>query len=144
VPSPPENGDPNDFVARIVPPGGEGAVATIELVERFFGPLAAAAPEPDAARAQAQAAQSSLSAALAKWSGARAHGGKLLVRLPFPIPGEAGVESMWIDVTGYDARTITGTLVDEPLGATDVARGDTVTRPRGDVERVEMRATRDE
>jgi hypothetical protein len=144
VPSHPENGDPNDFMARVLPPGGEGAVATIELVERFFGPFVAAAPEPDAARAQAQAAQSWLSVALAKWSGARAHGSKLLVRLPFPIPGEAGVESMWIDVTGFDARTVTGTLVDEPLGATDFARGDTVTRPRADVERVELRANRDE
>jgi hypothetical protein len=144
VPVHPENGDPNDFIAHIAPPGGDGAVPTIELVERFFGPFLAEAPEEDASRAQAQAAQSSLGAALAKWSGARAGGAKLLVRLPFAIPGDAGVESMWVDVTGYDARTVTGTLVDEPLGATDVARGDAVTRPRADVERVELRATRDE
>jgi hypothetical protein len=143
VPSHPQTGDPNDFLARIAPPGGDGAVATIEMVERFFGPFVAAAPEPDAARAQAQAAQSSLSAALAKWGGPRTRGAKLLVRLPFPIPGDAGIESMWIDVTGYDARTIKGTLVDEPLGATDFARGDAVTRPRTDVERIELREAHD-
>jgi uncharacterized protein YegJ (DUF2314 family) len=65
------------------------------------------------------------------------------VRLPFPIPGGAGVESMWVDVSSYDATTITGALVDDPLGATDLERGDRVTRPRADVERVELRARAD-
>ncbi len=140
APAAPENGDPNDFFARVEPPGGEGPVATIDLVERFFGPFLATAPDPSAVREQARAAQASLGAALGKWGAARSRGAKLLVRLPFPIPGDAGVESMWIDVTGDDGTSVTGTLVDEPLGATDVARGDTVTRPRGEVEAVELRA----
>ena len=46
---------------------------------------------------------------------------------------------MWLEVTRYDAQTVTGTLKDDPLGATDVARGDSVTRPRAQVEDVELR-----
>jgi hypothetical protein len=142
VPANPENGDPNDFFARIAPPG-EGVVGSIELVERFFGPFAATAPDPETVRTEARAAQSGLAGTLAKWAASRAHGARLLVRLPFPIPGNAGVESMWIDVSSYDATTITGTLVDDPLGATDLARGDRVTRPRAEIERVELRAQAD-
>jgi hypothetical protein len=142
LPANPENGDPNDFLARIVPPG-EGVVGSLELVERFFGAFAATAPDPESARTEAHAAQSSLGATLATWTASRARGTRLLVRLPFPIPGGAGVESMWVDVSGYDATTVTGTLVDDPLGATDLARGDRVTRPRADVERVELRAHSD-
>jgi hypothetical protein len=139
LPANPENGDPNDFFARIVPQG-EGVVGSLALVERFFGAFVATAPDPDAARTEANAAQSSLGATLASWAASHARGARLLVRLPFPIPGGAGVESMWVDVSGYDATTVTGTLVDDPLGATDLARGDRVTRPRADVERVELRA----
>ncbi|MBV9945460.1 MAG: DUF2314 domain-containing protein [Myxococcales bacterium] len=54
--------------------------------------------------------------------------------LPFPIPGDAGVESMWIDVTRFDPESLTGRLLDDALGATDVARGQEVTRPRALVE----------
>jgi hypothetical protein len=142
LPANPENGDPNDFFARIVPPG-EGVVGSLELVERFFGAFVATAPDPEAARTEAHAAQSSLGATLATWAASRGRGARLLVQLPFPIPGGAGVESMWVDVSGYDATSVTGTLVDDPLGATDIARGDRVTRPRSDVERVELRTHAD-
>jgi hypothetical protein len=50
---------------------------------------------------------------------------------------------MWIDVTGYDARTVRGKLVDDPLGATQFQRGDDITRPRTDVEEIEARDRRD-
>jgi hypothetical protein len=139
VPANPENGDPNDFFARIEPPV-EGVVGSLELVERFFGSFAATAPDPETVRTEARAAQSQLGGALAKWTASRGRGMALLVRLPFGIPGDAGVESMWVDVSSYDATTITGTLVDDPLGATDLARGDRVTRPRAEVERFELRA----
>ena len=49
------------------------------------------------------------------------------------------MESMWIDVTGYDARTMRGKLVDDPLGATQFNRGDEISRPRSDVEEIEVR-----
>ena len=64
-----------------------------------------------------------------------ADGKRLLVRLPFPIPGDVGFEAMWVEVTSYATDTVTGTVVDEPI-ATDVARGDRVTRPRTEVEDV--------
>ena len=43
----PENGDPNDFIARVVPSVGEGPIGYVDLAERFFGPLLAASPDND-------------------------------------------------------------------------------------------------
>ena len=138
----PEGGDPNDFMARIEPAGGEGPLAVLDLAERFFGPSLAASPGEASLRASREKAQRALPAALAHWSATRP-GGSLLVRLPFPMAGDcdagaptpgAGTESMWVDVTSYDARTIKGKLVDDPLGATQFNRGDAITRPRSEVE----------
>jgi hypothetical protein len=140
VSAPPENGDPNDFMARIVPPAGEGPIGYVDLAERFFGPVLAASPGDAVLRAQGQRAQARLEAALGRWEVQKASGTKVMVLLPFPIPGDAGLESMWIEVTKADGRTVTGKLTDEPLGATDVKRGDEVTRPRTQVEDLELRA----
>jgi Uncharacterized protein conserved in bacteria (DUF2314) len=133
----PENADPNDFMARIEPPGAEGPIGALDLAERFFGPVLAAAPTASAMSERRKLAQAKLGPALARWQGAKDGGAKLLVLLPFPIPGDAGIESMWIEVTRFDGQKVTGKLTDEPLGATDVARGQEVTRPRSDVEDVE-------
>jgi hypothetical protein len=135
----PHDGDPNDFMARIEPAAGDGPIGYLDLAERIYGPGLAAVPDASALKAQRSATPAKLATALARLEAVRARGGELLVRLPFAIPGDAGVESMWIAVTGYDSRTVTGKLVDDPLGATDVARGDAVTRPRTDVEDVELR-----
>jgi hypothetical protein len=135
----PEGGDPNDFMARIAPPTGTGPLAFLDLAERFFGPELAAAPGEATLREAHEKAQHELPDALAHWTAGRAAGATLLLRLPFDIAGEGGTESMWIDVSRYDARTVTGKLVDEPLGATEFARGDEITRPRTDVEAVEAR-----
>jgi hypothetical protein len=132
----PEGGDPNDFMARIEPAGGEDPIHELELVERFFGALAAS-PGEAALRALRDKAQADLPDLLARWDASRTVKGstaKLLVRLPFPIAGDAGSESMWVEVTGHDSKTITGTLVDDPLGATQVHKGDAVTRPLTEVE----------
>jgi hypothetical protein len=138
----PENGDPNDFMARVVPLAGEGPIGYVDLAERFFGPLLAAAPGEDVLEARRSAAQEKLTASLAKWDATKASGSKLVVMVPFAIPGDAGTESMWLEVTRYDARTVTGTVLDDPLGATDVTRGSSVTRPRIDVEDVELRVSK--
>jgi len=135
----PENGDPNDFMARIVPPAGEGPIGYVDLAERFFGPVLAAAPGEDVLRARRARAQAKLEAALGRWEAQKASGAKMRVLLPFPIPGDKGIESMWIEVTRVGARTVTGKLTDEPLGATDVKNGDEVTRPRTQVEDLEVR-----
>jgi hypothetical protein len=130
-----EAGDPNDWLVRIEPPAGDGPMGYLDLAERFFGPLfTALAPPAGVMQKRRTEAQGKLPAALERWSSPHAGDAKLLVQLPFTIPGDAGIESMWIEVTGYDARTVTGKLVDEPLGATNVTQGSNVTRPREDVE----------
>ncbi len=134
----PENGDPNDFIAQIAPPAGEGPIAYVDLAERFFGSLLAAAPGDEVLDARRAGAQAKLAATLAKWDASKGDGAKLLVLVPFPIPGDAGTESMWLQVTRYDARSITGVVIDDPLGATDVTRGSTVTRARNDVEDLDL------
>jgi hypothetical protein len=136
----PEPGDPNDFLARIVPPAGEGPMGYLDLAERFFGAGLAASPGEDVVRSRSARAQRGLPDALARWKASRATGRKLLALLPFAIPGDAGVESMWIEVTDCGDRSITGRLLDDPLAATDVAQGDTVTRARSEVQDVEERA----
>jgi hypothetical protein len=138
----PENGDPNDFMARIVPSGGEGPIGYVDLAERFFGPILAASPGEDVLAERRGKAQGKLAGAVSTWNAQRESGARLLVLLPFPIPGDAGTESMWLDVTKADAKTVTGKVMDEPLGATDVKRGDEVTRPRTQVEDVELRGAK--
>jgi hypothetical protein len=133
----PEGGDPNDFMARILPPTGTGPLAFLDLAERFFGSDLAAAPSENSLRASHEKALRDLPGALAHWASSRDAGAALLVRLPFPIAGDGGTESMWIDVTAYDAKSVTGKLADEPLGATDFTRGDAITRPRSEVEAIE-------
>lgn len=139
----PETGDPNDFMARIEPAAGESPIAYVDLAERFFGPLLAASPAADVLDERRDRAQARLASALAKWTVGRTTGTRLLVLVPFGIPGDAGTESMWIDVTRADGRTITGKVLDDPLGATDVHKGDEVTRPRTDVEDMDLRAPKE-
>jgi hypothetical protein len=134
-----ESGDPSEFLARIEPPGGDGPIGYVDLAERFFGPLLAAGPGSDVLAARRGRAQSRLASALAQWDGAKARGARLLVLLPFAIPGDAGTESMWVEITRFDARNVTGTVLDDPLAATDVNRGDEVTRARAQVQDVDLR-----
>jgi hypothetical protein len=134
-----QSGDASDLVARIEPPGGDGPLGYVDLAERFFGPLLAAAPGADVLDERRGKAQSQLASALARWDAAKNGGARLLVLLPFPIPGDAGAESMWIEVTRFDARNVSGKVLDDPLGATDVKRGDEVTRPRAQVQDLELR-----
>lgn len=138
----PEGGDPNDFMARIDPPAGNGPLGYLDLAERFFGSLAAS-PDETALRANRERTQRALPSALARWTASRSAGATLLVQLPFEIAGDGGVESMWIDVTRVDAHAVTGRLVDDPLGATQFNRGDEITRPLTDVEDLEVRERRD-
>jgi hypothetical protein len=135
----PENGDPNDFMAHVVPPAGGGPMGYLDLAERFFGPVLATSPGEEVLRTRRERAQAALEAALERWQARKESGARVMVLLPFPIPGDAGVESMWLEVTKADGRTVTGRLIDDPLGATDMKRGDEVTRPRAQVEDLELR-----
>lgn len=139
----PEAGDPNDFIDRIQPSSGDGALGYVNLAERFFGPLLAAAPGDDVLSARQDRAQAQLASALSRWSAAKTAGARLLVQLAFPIPGGGGSESMWLDVTRFDATHVTGRVIDEPLAATDVHAGDEVTRSRADVQDLDLRMPKD-
>lgn len=135
----PRTGDPNDFIARVVPASSEGALGYMELAERFFGAELAASPEPRVLAKERVRAQADLASALSEWATGK---GRLLVRFPFAIPGDEATESMWIAVTRYDAQTVTGTIQSDPLAANDVARGDEVTRKRADAEDIEFVPTK--
>jgi hypothetical protein len=125
--------DANDFVARIEPSGGESALGYVELGERFFGSVLGAPPDEASQRTEQTRTAKQLAAAFEP--GGAGHGAKVFVRLPFEIPGGGGGhEALWVEVTGHDARTVTGRIDDDPLAATDVERGQEVTRPRADVE----------
>jgi hypothetical protein len=130
----PETGDPNDFIVRIDTGDADGPVAAMSLAEKFFGPMLAAAPADDVVAQRRAKAQAGYASALARWTAGRSAGARLTVQVPFSIPGSDGAESMWILVTRADAQNVTGTVLDEPLAATDVHKGDEVTRPRSDVE----------
>jgi hypothetical protein len=135
----PEQGDPNDFMDRIEAPTAEGPIGYMDLASRFFGTMLAAAPAADVIAERAERAQTKLTSALSRWTAGRATGAKLLVLLPFGIPGEAGTESMWVEVTRADGKTVTGKVLDDPLGATDVHKGDEVTRAKSEVEDLDLR-----
>ena len=115
----------------------------MDLAERFFGPLLAAAPGGDVLRRDApRRAGQARDARSRDGTQTKSVGAKLLVLVPFAIPGDAGTESMWLEVTRYDARSVTGTVKDDPLAATEVTRGESVTKARLQVEDVELREAR--
>ena len=134
----PEPGDPNDFMARIEPPEGDGPIGYLGFAEQFFGPLLELTPDSDTMNDRRDLAQRRLRSQLAAWDARRASGAKMLVQLPFEIVGEAGTEWIWVQATGHDDRTVTGKVVDEPLGATYLAQGSEVTRPLADVQDVRL------
>lgn len=135
----PENGDPNDFMARVEPAEGDGPVAYMDLAERFFGPLLTASPGAAVLGERKGRAQAALAGAVARWTADSSRGARLFVMVPFGIAGDAGTESMWIDVARADGKTVTGKVLDEPLGTTEVHKGDEVTRPTGDVEDLDLK-----
>ncbi len=144
VPVAPSSGDAGDLLARIEPPGGEGPIATLELVERLYGPTEVVARDDASLQARGARAQRDLARALdyaaapaaaREGAGGDAAPGEVWVRLPFAIPG-GGAESLWVRVTRHDAETVSGTLDDDPLAATDLTRGAAVTRRRAEVEAV--------
>jgi hypothetical protein len=138
----PESGDPNDFMARILPPDGDGPMGYLALAEHFFGRVLGASTDRAAANpGQRREARRGVDEALARWGETSDAGGKLLVRLPFDILGDAGVEAMWVEVTDFNDKTVTGSLVDEPLAAVTFSRGQSVTRRRDEVEAVTVRGT---
>ncbi len=125
---PMQQGDPDNTVVRIVPAGGATVAGYDALVATFFGDAEKLVERADDAElaAATQRARRAFPAMAARWKQQPAPRPRLLVKLPFPMAGDAGVEWMWVDVTSVQNTTITGTLANSPAYATDLHAGSVV------------------
>jgi hypothetical protein len=146
----PENGDPNDVMARVVPPEGATTQGYEGLVDSLFGPSAQGwePPTPEEFRATRTRTQAALASVLTRWKAAQKDGGEsaeLYVQLPF-VPsssrsGDGGPDAsdlmafewMWLEVKSFDDKSLTGALVDDPEDVPGLSKGDKVTRRRDEV-----------
>jgi len=139
---PPENGDPNDLMARVIPPDGPSPEGYEDLAASFFG-LDPVGPSPlDEIRATKEKAQRMLPAILEKFTKLRGEGAALFLEIPFPTDAEGkddpatnpdAFDFLSLEITSYDANTVTGTIYEDPAGAYGVKKGDSVTRKRTEV-----------
>jgi uncharacterized protein YegJ (DUF2314 family) len=139
----PESGDPNEIMARIVPPDGPTPEGYDDLVEMFFGQSSAwQPPSEDEFKAIKDKTQKALATALMRHKKEKL---ELYVQLGFPTavalkqPGGPDAsdldafEWMWVEVTAFDDKDVTGTLIDEPENVPGAAKGQSVTRKRSEV-----------
>lgn len=144
---PPETGDPNDVMVRVIPPDGPSPEGYEDLSASFFG-AAGDAPSPEEElRATRTKAQMRLADALARWRKMKP-GASLFVEIPFPTDASGATDPMSnpdafdflsIEVTAFDATTVTGTVYEDPGGALGVKKGDSVTRKQTEVTDYVMR-----
>jgi hypothetical protein len=135
----PEPGDPNDLMARVVPPEGPSPEGYEGLAASFFGssdPENAAKDEMIAIRDKAQRM---LPDVLARYTKLKADGAALFLEIPMPMDPDAGddpfanpnaFDFVSLEVTSFDATTVTGTIYEEPSNPLGVHQGDTLTRKR--------------
>ena len=138
----PHSGDPNDFMARVVPPEGASPEGYEDLAGIFFGGESEGPPGDDL-RAAHEKTQRVLPDLLSRFKASRAEGAALYVEVPFALPGtDAGVDPLvneksfdflLLEVTQWDDRTITGTLVDDSAPVLGLKKGATVTRKRNEL-----------
>ncbi len=132
---PHQEGDPDNTVVRIVPPGGANVKGYDDLAMSLFGTAEHLVEQTDdaalvAAKDRAARAFPRIVSQWNKWPQPRP---SLLVKLPFSIAGDAGIEWMWVDVKSVDDATITGALANSPAYITDLKGGSTVRGRRKDV-----------
>ncbi len=139
---PPESGDPNDLMARVLPPDGPSPEGYEDLAASFFGMDNEGQSPLDELRGTRDKAQRMLASAFDRYSKLKGQGGALFVEIPFPTAVDGGSDPianpdafdfMQLEVTGFDATTVTGTLYEDPAGAVGVKKGDSVTRKRTEV-----------
>lgn len=128
-------GDPENDMLELLPPGGATAEAWAKVVDDLFGerPKLVFAAFDKELEAIAVRARRELPSAVKRFE----HGdGKLYVKGPFPIPeasridGGAKSEWMWVEVSSCDARSCSGVLTNAPAYATNLSAGKTVSVPR--------------
>lgn len=138
----PENGDPNDFMARIVPEDGPTPEGYAELAAAFFGEAGPPPPEQSPEEAQAQA-KSRVDKELPSLLDRSRKGVTLYLQFPFAVPPDEDdpnvpadaapdYEWMWVEVKSFDAKTVTGVLMDQSDVNPALPKGQTVTRARMD------------
>jgi hypothetical protein len=142
----PLNGDPNDYMARLVTLDGTTAYAYDELASELFGERAPPPMEPteESVRAAKEKVDKSLPDLLAKTK----QGATLYLEFPFlvpPDPDELGEDAslpadaegaeeewMWIEVKSFDTKTVTGILMDSSERIPTLEQGQAITRKRAD------------
>jgi hypothetical protein len=137
---PPQQGDPDNTVVRLVPAGGDTARGYDDLAIALFGSAerlldVPSDPALDLARERAAHA---FPGAVARWKAMRPRA-TLLVKLPFAVPGDAGpsaggVESMWVEVKSIEGATIAGVLANSPALIPDLGQGSPVRGQRKELE----------
>ncbi len=138
----PETGDPNDVMARVIPPDGPSPEGYEDLAASFFG-LADEGPSAlDEMRGTREKAQRALNDVLDRFAKMKGQGAALFLEIPFPTATDGGSDPMAnpdafdfisIEITSFDATTVTGTLYEDPAGAVGVKKGDSLTRKRAEV-----------
>ncbi len=132
-----DQGDPQENVVRLVPPGdfhGNMEQWSTELAGRLMGfaekvdylPTEAAPP------AVVRKVQESLPAALEKFQAARGGGAVLFVKFACRLEGK-GVEYLWMQVDNWIQPAIEGTLISEPYLAKNLSAGSRLKIRREDV-----------
>lgn len=139
----PEDGDPNMFMARILPPGsGATTEGYAAFAEAFFGEAAPSwDPSDDQFRQTKERAQNTLADVLTRWKAEKGAVLQALVPFHFAADGGAdagGEEDLWMSVTAFDAKSVSGILIDDGVLMPALKRGDKVTRPRGEVNDYQM------
>jgi uncharacterized protein YegJ (DUF2314 family) len=126
-------GDPSAFMARVVPEEGATPEGYRDLAEAFFGTLEDEEPSDEEIAQLRAKTQAKLPEVLAQYKKSKQ---RLLVHAPFELKGNTGsgaAEFLWMEVEGFDDKTVSGVLVDEPRYVLSKKKGDRVTRPRDQI-----------
>jgi uncharacterized protein YegJ (DUF2314 family) len=130
-------GDPDNEMAELVPPGGASRESWDAVVASLFGHVTSVTDVDDKELAAiATAARKDFPRAIARWKGGA---GDLYVKGPFAIPpderadGGPTSEHLWIQAAACDDRACTGSVSNEPTYLTNLAVGKTTSVSRSEV-----------
>jgi uncharacterized protein YegJ (DUF2314 family) len=130
-------GDPDNEMAELVPPGGASRESWDAVVASLFGHVTSVSDLDDKElSAIAANARKDFPRAIARF---QAGAGDLYVKGPFAIPsdqradGGPAFEHLWIRAAACDARACTGSLSNEPSYVTNLAAGRTASVARAEI-----------
>jgi uncharacterized protein YegJ (DUF2314 family) len=147
APNPPHTaGDPDNEIVSVVPAGTDSPRDPLRafdaIVEGLFGKIDVVivdeANDPRLADV-AKRARARLASALSRWKKEQALGTTMMVKLPFAYEPPEGADAarayewMWVRVTSFDERSISGTLANSPAYVPELAMGSSVRGKRSEV-----------